>query len=61
MFKNISKKTLLFFKKNHIIGLPSKDTVEKPLYDYEQIIFDSLVTQNSNKHHWIKKAAGLGI
>jgi hypothetical protein len=46
---------------NHIIGLPSKDTVEKPLYDYEQIIFDSLVTQNSNKHLWIKKAAGLGI
>jgi hypothetical protein len=33
---------------NHIIGLPSKDTVEKPLYDYEKIIFDSLVTQNGN-------------
>jgi hypothetical protein len=51
---------------NHIIGLPSKDTVEKPLYDYEKIIFDSLVTQNgntnsSNKHLWIKKATGLGI
>jgi hypothetical protein len=28
---------------NHIIGLPSKDTVDKPLYDYEKIIFDSLV------------------
>ena len=51
---------------NHIIGLPSKDTVEKPLYDYEKIIFDSLVTQNGNtnlinKHLWIKKATGLGI
>jgi hypothetical protein len=50
---------------NHIIGLPSKDTVDKPLYDYEKIIFDSLVTQvgntSSNKHIWIKKATGLGI
>ena len=33
---------------NHIIGLPQKDGDDKPLYDYEQIIFDSLVTRNSN-------------
>jgi hypothetical protein len=51
---------------NHIISLPSKDSIDKPLYDYEKIIFDSLVTQNSNsksynKHLWIKKATGLGI
>ncbi|HZA06836.1 MAG TPA: hypothetical protein VE619_03945 [Nitrososphaeraceae archaeon] len=46
---------------NHIIGLPQKDGQDKPLYDYEQIIFDSLVTQTSNKHIWIKKAIGLGI
>jgi hypothetical protein len=52
---------------NHIIGLPSKDTVDKPLYDYEKIIFDCLVTQDgnvnssNNKHLWIKKATGLGI
>jgi hypothetical protein len=46
---------------NHIIGLPQKDGNDKPLYDYEQIIFDSLVTQTSNKHLWIKKATGLGI
>jgi hypothetical protein len=52
---------------NHIIGLPSKDAVDQPLYDYEKIIFDSLVTQNGNvgsynkKHLWIKKATGLGI
>ena len=26
---------------NHIIGLPQKDSVDKPLYDYERIIFDS--------------------
>jgi hypothetical protein len=27
---------------NHIIGLPKKDGIDKPLYDYEKIIFDSL-------------------
>ena len=31
---------------NHIIGLPSKDTVDKPLYDYERIIFDCMITQD---------------
>jgi hypothetical protein len=29
---------------NHIIGLSQKDTVDKPLYDYQRIIFDALVT-----------------
>jgi hypothetical protein len=48
---------------NHIIGLPQKDGTDKPLFDYEKIIFDSLVTQsgNNNKHLWIKKATGLGV
>jgi hypothetical protein len=51
---------------NHIIGLPQKDSVDKPLYDYQKIIFDALVIQNgninpNNKHLWIKKATGLGI
>ena len=51
---------------NHIIGLPQKDGIDKPLYDYEEIIFDTLVTQVgninlSNKHLWIKKATGLGV
>jgi hypothetical protein len=46
---------------NHIIGLPQKDGIEKPFYDYEKIVFVSIVTQNSNKHLWIKKATGLGI
>jgi hypothetical protein len=50
---------------NHILGLPQKDPIDKPLYDYEKIIFDSLVTQTGNtsysKHLWIKKATGLGI
>jgi hypothetical protein len=40
---------------NHIIGLPQKDGDDKPLYDYEQIIFNSLVTQidSNNNHLWI--------
>ncbi len=48
---------------NHIIGLPQKDGNDKALYDYEKIIFDSLVLvpQTSNKHLWIKKATGLGV
>jgi hypothetical protein len=48
---------------NHIIGLPQKDGNDKPLYDYEGIIFDCLVTHDgkANKHLWIKKATGLGI
>jgi hypothetical protein len=46
---------------NHIIGLPQKEETDKPLYDYQQIIFESLVAQNGNRHLWIKKATGLGI
>ncbi|MFL6413761.1 MAG: hypothetical protein ACJ71K_21280, partial [Nitrososphaeraceae archaeon] len=56
---------------NHIIGLPQKDGNDKALYDYEQIIFDSLIASSSDietgninpnkKHLWIKKATGLGI
>lgn len=43
---------------NHIIGLPQKDGNDKPLYHYQQIIFDSL---DGNRHPWIKKATGLGV
>ncbi len=56
---------------NHIIGLPEKNTIDKPLYDYEKMVFDSLIvspydtkksnSNSSNKHLWIKKATGLGI
>jgi hypothetical protein len=46
---------------NHIIGLPQKDGNDKPLYDYQEIIFNCLVAHNGNKHLWIKKATGLGI
>jgi hypothetical protein len=57
---------------NHIIGLPQRNGTGKALYDYEKMIFDSLIvsqfdTKNgnakssSNKHLWINKATGLGI
>ena len=47
---------------NHIIGLPQKNGVDRPLYDYQIFIYDSLITHpQPNKHLWIKKAAGLGI
>ena len=29
---------------NQIIGLPQKDGVDRPLYDYERIVFDHLIT-----------------
>jgi hypothetical protein len=48
---------------NQIIALPQKGGTNKPLFNYEQIIFDALATHdgNSNKHLWIKKAASLGV
>jgi hypothetical protein len=51
---------------NHIVGLPVKDKVEHPIYDYEKILYDSLlpITINhsfKNKHLWVKKATGLAV
>lgn len=43
---------------NHIIGLPQKEGKRYPLFDYEQMLFDTL---QNHKHVWIKKATGLGI
>jgi hypothetical protein len=43
---------------NHILSLPKKNGIEKPLYDYQEIIFDFF---QNHKHLWIKKATGLGI
>jgi hypothetical protein len=33
---------------NHISGLPQKDGNDKPLYDYERIIFDTIATHDGN-------------
>jgi hypothetical protein len=53
---------------NHIIGLPRKENEEKPMFDYEETLYDKLITpgqQNDghlkDKHLWVKKATGLGI
>ena len=43
---------------NHVIGLPTKDNIEKPLFDYQQTIYNSL---QDHKHIWILKSTGLGI
>ena len=55
---------------NHIIGLPTKDGLEKAIFDYEKILHDALLeNENSNilhhafkhKHLWVKKSTGLGV
>ena len=49
---------------NHVVGLPTKDKREFPLFDYEKILYDSLLTNEGSfkdKHLWVKKATGLGI
>jgi hypothetical protein len=43
---------------NHAVGLPRKNIVPKPLFDYEKEISDAL---QQTKYVWIKKATGLGI
>ena len=53
---------------NHVVGLPTKDKREFPLFDYEQLLYDSLLTNEGSfnfnfkdKHLWVKKATGLGV
>jgi hypothetical protein len=43
---------------NHAIGLPEKNGQAFPLFDYEQMLYDTL---QQHKHVWIKKATGLGV
>ena len=33
---------------NHIIGLPTKEGLEKPMFDYEKILYDSLLDNNES-------------
>ena len=47
---------------NHIIGLPRKDGVEKSIFDYEKLLYDSLLIPefyNPSKHNF-KHRASLG-
>lgn len=55
---------------NHIIGLPRKEKLEKPMFDYEKLLYDSLLILDvsnplqhtfKHKHLWVKKATGLGV
>jgi hypothetical protein len=52
---------------NHIIGLPTKEGVEKAIFDYEKLLYYSLLENESydavfkHKHLWVKKATGLGV
>jgi hypothetical protein len=55
---------------NHITGLPTKGRTEKPIFDYEKVLYDSLLDNESlnimnhvfkHKHLWVKKATGLGV
>jgi hypothetical protein len=55
---------------NHIIGLPTKGRIEKPLFDYEKLLYDSLLGSEhynilnhnfNHKHLWVKKSTGLGV
>jgi hypothetical protein len=43
---------------NHILGLPKKDGIEKPIFDYEMKLVEAL---DNSKNIFIKKARGLGI
>ena len=43
---------------NHAIGLPQKNGKLCPLFDYEELVYDTL---QNYKHVWVKKATGLGI
>jgi hypothetical protein len=43
---------------NHILGLPKKDGIEKPIFDYEMKLAEGL---DNTKNIFIKKARGLGI
>jgi hypothetical protein len=36
---------------NHIIGLPTKEGVEKPLFDYEKILYGSILVNEATNHN----------
>ncbi len=46
---------------NYIIGLPKKDGIDKPIFDYEMQLVNALAKPTLNKSIFVKKARGLGI
>jgi hypothetical protein len=43
---------------NHIIGLPQKNGVQMPLFDYQRRLIDTLL--HETKYLWLKKSTGIG-
>ena len=35
---------------NHIIGLPIRKREEKPIFDYQKLLYDNLLISNINNH-----------
>jgi ATP adenylyltransferase/5',5'''-P-1,P-4-tetraphosphate phosphorylase II len=54
LFGLLSKQTMKQSKRS----TKEKNAHDKPFFDYEKILFDTL---QQRKHIWIKKATGLGI
>jgi hypothetical protein len=46
-----------FLEFNEIIGLPVKNGIEHPIYDYELDVIDKI---ENHRNIWIKKASGIG-
>jgi hypothetical protein len=56
---------------NHVIGLPRKEGIERPIFDYQKLLYENLMIPSAllkrskysfkDKHLWVKKATGLGI
>jgi hypothetical protein len=49
---------------NHVVGCPEKGGIEYPLFDYEKLLYDALMSTDGgfkDKHLWVKKATGLGV
>lgn len=47
-----------FLEFNNIIGLPVKNGIEHPIYDYELNVIKAI---EENNNIWIKKARGIGV
>ena len=64
----LSNKVLSLSSKHK--ALPTKERKEKPIFDYQKIMYDTFLIQSINnplnhdfkhKHLWVKKATGLGV
>ena len=35
---------------NHVVGLPTKERSEKPIFDYQKILYDTSLIRSINNH-----------